>query len=149
MDFMNQLLGWIGIYGVTALGVLGSIVGCSRAGQAACGAMLEVESGYGRMIGISAMPSSQTIYSIVIMLSLNREVNAANAAPLFAIGILCGLTLMISAMYQGSCCAVAISTAKYKPDLFGMAIAPAALVEGFAVFSFVMALLLIGSIPEG
>ena len=56
-----------------ALGAMGSMVGCSRAGQAACGALLETESGYGRYIGVSAMPSSQTIYGIVVTLTLNRQ----------------------------------------------------------------------------
>src|SRR5208337_4236436 len=38
---MNELaiiLGWIGIYGVMALGAIGSIIGCATAGQAAIGA---------------------------------------------------------------------------------------------------------------
>ena len=64
----SSLLGWIGIFAPMAFGAIGSIVGCARAGQAAIGAMLEVESGYGKYIGLSAMPSSQVIYGIVIML---------------------------------------------------------------------------------
>ena len=36
--------------------------------------MLETESGHGRFVGVSAMPSSQTIYGIVVTLSLNRVV---------------------------------------------------------------------------
>ena len=59
------------------LGAIGSILGCSAGGQAACGAMLDVESGYGRLVGLSALPSSQTIYGIVVMLSLNRTVDIA------------------------------------------------------------------------
>ena len=50
-------LGWIGLYAPLALGAVGSMVGCSRAGQAAAGALLETESGHGRYIGVSAMPS--------------------------------------------------------------------------------------------
>jgi len=95
-------LGWIGIYAPMALGAIGSVIGCARAGQAACGAMLETESGYGRYVGVSAMPSSQVIYGIVIMLSLNRTVTPT---------------------------------------------APAAVVEGFAVFAFVFALVLARYLP--
>jgi V/A-type H+-transporting ATPase subunit K len=40
-------LGWLGVFAPLALGAVGSIIGCSRAGQAAIGAMLETESGYG------------------------------------------------------------------------------------------------------
>lgn len=142
-------LGWIGIYAPMALGAIGSIIGCARAGQAACGAMLETESGHGRFVGISAMASSQTIYGIVVMLTLNREVTVNNGPGLFAIGVLAGLALMMSAIQQGNCCASSISVSKSKPEVFGLSIAPAAVVEGFAVFAFVFALVLAGALPGG
>ncbi len=148
---MNELvvaLGWIGIFGPTALGAIGSVIGCATAGQAAIGAMLETDGGYGRYVGISAMPSSQMIYGIVIMFSLQQEVTPTNGGALFAIGLLAGLALMMSAVWQGRACASAIAAAKDKPEIFGLSLAPAAIVEGFAVFAFVFALLLAGSIPN-
>jgi V/A-type H+-transporting ATPase subunit K len=141
-------LGWIGIFAPIALGAIGSIVGCARGGQAACGAMLETESGHGKFVGVSAMPSSQTIYGIVVMLTLNREVTIENSPGLFAIGLLTGLALMMSAFHQGNCCAASINAFKSKPEVFGLSISPAAVVEGFAVFTFVFALLLAGSLPS-
>jgi V/A-type H+-transporting ATPase subunit K len=126
MDPLIVLLGWVGVFAPTALGAIGSIVGCARAGQAACGAMLDVESGYGRLVGLSALPSSQIIYGIVV---------------------LCGLALMFSAIFQGACCGSAINVSKHKPEIFGLSVAPAAIVEGFAVFAFIFALLLAGNIP--
>jgi V/A-type H+/Na+-transporting ATPase subunit K len=149
MEQVIITLGWIGIYAPMALGAIGSIIGCVRAGQAACGALLETESGHGRFIGVSAMPSSQTIYGIVVMLTLSRVVNAINAPGLFAIGVLAGLALMFSAIYQGNCCAASINVSKSKPEIFGLSIAPAAVVEGFAVFAFVFALLLSAQLPTG
>lgn len=148
MEQIIQLLGWIGIYAPVALGAIGSIIGCARAGQAACGAMLETESGYGRYVGVSAMPSSQTIYGIVVMLTLSREVTQESAPGLFAIGVLAGLALMASAIYQGYCCASSINVSKSKTEVFGLSIAPAAVVEGFAVFAFVFALVLVGALPK-
>ncbi len=136
------ILGWFGLYAPMALGAIGSIMGCAVAGQAAIGAMLDTESGYGRYVGVSAMPSSQVIYGIVIMFTLNRPINADNAAGIFAIGLLSGLALMASAVYQGQCCASAIHAAKAKPEIFGLSVAPAAIVEGFAVFAFIFALVI-------
>ena len=147
---MNELviaLGWAGMYGVMALGAIGSIVGCAVAGQAAIGAMVDTESGHGRFIGVSVMPSSQVIYGIVIMFTLQRPVTAENAPALFGIGIFAGLALMFSAMRQGQTCASAIQASKTKPEIFGLSLAPAAIVEGFAVFAFVFALVLAGRIP--
>jgi V/A-type H+/Na+-transporting ATPase subunit K len=146
-DSFWLMLGWAGIYAPLALGAIGSILGCSAAGQAACGAMLDVESGYGRLVGLSALPSSQTIYGIVVMLSLNRQVDQISAPGLFAIGTLCGVALLFSAWYQGKCCASAIHATKNKPEIFGLSAAPAAIVEGFAVFAFIFALIVAGGLP--
>ena len=110
--------------------------------------MIDVENGYGRLIGLSALPSSQIIYGIVVMFSMNREVTTESAPGLFAIGILCGLALMMSAIFQGLCCASAIAASKTKPEIFGLSAAPAAIVEGFAVFAFIFALVISGGIPN-
>jgi V/A-type H+-transporting ATPase subunit K len=147
---MNEFvvaLGWAGMYGAMALGAIGSIIGCSVAGQAAIGAMVDTESGHGRYIGVSVMPSSQVIYGIVVMFTLQREVTGATGPALFGIGIFAGLALMYSAVRQGQACASAIHASKTKPEIFGLSLAPAAIVEGFAVFAFVFALVLAGNIP--
>jgi V/A-type H+-transporting ATPase subunit K len=149
MDAFVIALGWAGMFAPLALGAVGSAVGCSRAGQAACGALLDTESGHGRFIGLSAMPSSQTIYGIVVMLTLQRPVTVETAPGLFGIGLLTGLALLISSAYQGSALAAAISVSKSKSEIFGLSIAPAAIVEGFAVFAFVFALVMAGNLPAG
>ncbi len=148
---MNELvisLGWAGMYGVMALGAIGSIFGCAIAGQAAIGAMVDTESGYGRFIGVSVMPSSQVIYGIVVMFSLQREITVTNAPALAGVGIMAGLALMFSGIKQGQACASAIHASKTKPEIFGLSLAPAAIVEGFAVFAFVFALVVAGGIPK-
>jgi V/A-type H+-transporting ATPase subunit K len=147
-EFIVIFLGWMGLFAPMALGAIGSIIGCTIAGQAAIGAMLDSESGYGRYVGVSAMPSSQVIYGIVVMFTLNRTITASIAPSIFAIGILSALALMLSAIYQGQCCASAIHAAKAKPEIFGLSIAPAAIVEGFAVFTFIFALVLADGIPK-
>jgi V/A-type H+-transporting ATPase subunit K len=141
-------LGWLGIFAPLALGAIGSMIGCSRAGQAACGAMLEVESGYGKFIGVVALPSSQTIYGIVVTLSFNRTLTMENSPGIFGLGVLTGFALMLSAMAQGSAAAASINASKSKPEVFGISIAPAALIEGFAVFAFVFALVLSANLPK-
>lgn len=147
---MNELviaLGWAGMYGVMALGAIGSIIGCAIAGQAAIGAMVDTESGYGRFVGVSVMPSSQVIYGIVVMFTLQRDINVNSAPALAGIGIMAGLALMFSGIKQGQACASAIHASKTKPEIFGLSLAPAAIVEGFAVFAFVFALVVAGNIP--
>ena len=146
MENVILAFGWIGVFAPLALGGIGSIIGCSRAGQAAIGAMLETESGYGRFVGVAAMPSSQVIYGIVVTLSLSGAIMPETAPGIIGIGILTGVALMLSAIYQGYSCASAISVSKSKPEVFGISLAPAAVVEGFAVFVFVFALVLLGTV---
>ena len=149
MNDIVLMLGWVGLFAPMALGAIGSIVGCTIAGQAAIGALLETETGHGRYVGISAMPSSQVIYGIVVMLTLNREITLHVAPGLFSIGVLAGVALMISSIRQGLLVASAINAIKVKPELFGLSLAPAAIAEGFAVFAFIFALMLSGGLPTG
>jgi len=148
VETMMSALGWFGIFAPLALSAIGSVVGCTRAGQSACGAMLEIEAGYGKYVGLSAMPSSMVIYGIVITLTLNRPVTGQNEGGLFAIGVLAGLALLLCGIYQGYCCASAINVSKSKPEVFGLSITPAAIVEGFGVFTFVFALVLAGGLAK-
>ncbi len=144
-----EIFGWLGIFAPVAFGAIGSTLGCAAAGRAAVGALLEVESRYGLYIGTAALPSSQIIYGIVIMFALNRPVVESNAGGLFALGVLSGLALLFSGLYQGLCCASAISVSKSKPEIFALTIAPAAIVEGFAVFVFIFALVVGANLPAG
>ena len=149
MESWYTVMGWAGIYSPVALAALGSAIGCTRAGKAACGAILEVDGGYGRYIGLAVLPSSIIIYGIVIMFTLNRPVNAAASPGLFALGALVGIALLFIGALQGECCAAAINASKGKPSIFGLSVTPAAVVEGLAVFAFVFALIVSGAIPKG
>lgn len=147
-EFVLLTLGWAGLFAPMALAAIGSIFGCAHGGQTACGAMLETESGHGKLVGVSAMPSSQTIYGIVVTYVLSQKGVGVESAPgLLGIGLLCGVALMLSAIMQGACCASSINASKSKPEVFGLSVAPAAIVEGFAVFVFVFALLVGNGIP--
>jgi V/A-type H+-transporting ATPase subunit K len=149
MDVFVLLMGWVGIYSPVALAMLGSAIGCTRAGKAACGALMEVDGGYGRYIGLSVLPSSIGIYGIVLMFTLNRPVAVENSAGLLGIGALVGIALFFIGILQGDCCAAAINASKGKPEIFGLSVTPAAIVEGLAVFVFVFALIVSGAIPKG
>jgi V/A-type H+-transporting ATPase subunit K len=146
MTDLLVLLGWLGMYAPVAFGALGSAIGVAIAGQAAIGAMLETDGGYGRFVGAAAIPSSNVIYGIVVMFALQRGVTAENGGALFAVGGLLGLALLYTGVWQGRALASAIAASKSKTEIFGLALAPAAIVEGFAVFAFVFALVLAGGI---
>jgi V/A-type H+-transporting ATPase subunit K len=148
MEPLILVLGWVGLYCPLALAAIGSSVGCMRAGSAACGALLEVEGGYGRFIGVAALPSSITIYGIVVTMSLRRELTLENSPGVFSLGVLTGLALLYCGIAQGDAIVASINASKSKAEVFGISMAPAALIEGFAVFAFVFALVLAAGIPK-
>lgn len=149
---MNELfigLAWIGVFAPVAFGAIGSVLGCALAGQAAIGAMMETDSGYGRFIGLSVLPSTFVIYGIVLMFTLQGQVNPQAGIGVMAIGVLAGVALLYTALWQGRLCVAAINAVKEKPDIFGLSITPIAIVEGFGVFVFIFALVLSGSLVVG
>ncbi|HSW72156.1 MAG TPA: ATP synthase subunit C [Chlamydiales bacterium] len=138
-------LGMIGPGIVLGLGCLGSSIGCGIAGMASHGVMTRVDEGHAKFIGISAIPSSQSIYGFVLMVLMKNSILAGTLNPVAAIGIgfFVGIAIMASSIFQGKCAATAIQATAKQPSLFGKTFAALAIVESFALFAFVFAILII------
>ena len=130
---------------VLGLGCLGSSIGCAIAGMASHGVMTHVEEGHGKFIGLSALPSSQSIYAFVLMVLMAGKLRENTLPPLSAIGIglAVGLALAVCSIYQGKVVATAIQASAKQPAIFGKCAAAAGIVETFAIFAFVFTLLII------
>lgn len=126
------------------LSCMGSAIGCGIAGMASHGVMSRVEEGHGKFIGMSATPSSQSIYGFILMLLMSNSIKSGTLSPLSAIGIglACGLAIMVSAIFQGRCAASGIQASAKQPAIFGKCFAAIGIVESFALFAFVFALLI-------
>jgi len=140
MDF-----GMIGPGIVLGLGCIGSSIGCGIAGMASHGVMSRVDEGHGKFIGISAIPSSQSIYGFVLMILMSNSIKAGtlSAAGGIGIGLFVGLAIMMSSIFQGKCAATAIQASAKQPAVYGKSLAALGIVESFALFAFVFALLII------
>lgn len=145
MDFYT-MLGYAGCACAVGLPAIGSSVGAGIAGAASHGVMAKVEEGHGKFIGISAAPSSQTIYGIVLMFIMLGKANASAGLALFGIGLFCGLAIMISAIYQGKVAATAIQASSKKPEIFGKCFAAVGITESFAILAMVFGLVITGSL---
>jgi V/A-type H+/Na+-transporting ATPase subunit K len=130
---------------VLALGCLGSAIGCGIAGMASHGVMSRVDEGHGKFIGLSAMPSSQSIYGFVLMILMKNAIISGSLSPIggVGIGLFVGVAILASSVYQGKCAATAIQALAKQPTIFGKTFAALGIVESFALFAFVFALLLI------
>jgi V/A-type H+/Na+-transporting ATPase subunit K len=129
---------------VMGLGCLGSSIGCGIAGMASHGVMTRVDEGHGKFIALSAIPSSQSIYGFILMIVMKGAIKTGTLSPLSAIGIgfFVGLAIMFSSIYQGKCAVTAIQASAKQPAIYGKTIAALGIVESFALFAFVFALLL-------
>jgi V/A-type H+-transporting ATPase subunit K len=126
------------------LSIIGSSIGCGIAGMASHAVMSRVEEGHGKYIGMAAAPSSQSIYGFILMLLMSKAVKSGGLAPLsaMAIGAGAGTAIMFSAIYMGMVCATGIQASAKQPAIFGKCWAAIGIIESFALFAFVFALLL-------
>ncbi|NGX31215.1 MAG: V-type sodium ATPase subunit K [Chlamydiae bacterium] len=123
---------------ILALSCIGAAIGCAIAGMASHGVMSRIEEGHGKFIGISAIPSSQAIYGVVLLFLMNNSLKAGKITALAGVGIgtAIGLTILFSAIYQGLCAATAIQATAKQPGIFGKSVIALGIVESFALFAF-------------
>ena len=140
MDF-----GMVGPALALGLSAIGAAIGCGLAGITSHGVMSRIDEGHAKLLGLSAVPASQMIYGFVLMLLLSQSVKAGGVSPLSAIAIggSSGAAIMVAAIYQGLACVSAIQATAKKPSVFGKTFVAIGIVESFALFAFVFALLLI------
>lgn len=138
-------LAMIGPAIVLGLGLIGSSIGCGIAGMALHGVMTHVEEGHGKFIGVSAMPCSQSIYALILMIFMKNAIVKGTLLPFsgIGIGIFVGMALCLSSIYQGKTCATSIQATAKQPAIFGKTIVAPGIIESFSLFAFVFALMLI------
>jgi V/A-type H+-transporting ATPase subunit K len=127
------------------LGCIGSSIGCGVAGMACHAIMSRVEEGHAKFIALSAIPSSQSIYGLILMVMMKAAIKAGTLTGLggIGIGLFVGLALLASSIYQGKCCVTAIQAAAKQPAIYGKTFVSITIIESFALFAFVFAILLI------
>ena len=140
---MSELINaqFVGAILALGLGAIGSSIGCGLAGMTSHGVMAKVDEGHGLILGLSAMPASQTIYGFVLMILLQ----GSNAQPstAFGIGLGAGLAFMTSAIYQGKACSSAILGVSKKSSISGKVFLAPGIVESFALFALVGGIVLL------
>jgi V/A-type H+-transporting ATPase subunit K len=142
----SQILGYMGPAMALSLSAIGSSLGCMVAAQASHGAMENEKvdaSVHGKLIALSAFPSSQTIYGIVLMFLLINKVAKPELVTfgvgfsIFSLGLFGGLSIGTSAYMQGKACATAIKATAKNPSVFGKTAAGPGMIESYAIFTMV------------
>lgn len=138
----------LGLFGAIlplGLGAVGSSIGCGIAGMTSHGVMSKTDEGHGLFIALSAMPASQTIYGFVLMILLSQKVGSLDGLSLFGIGLLTGMGLMVSAIYQGKACSSAILGVSKKSSMAGKSFISPGIIESFALFAMIGGIVLISA----
>jgi V/A-type H+/Na+-transporting ATPase subunit K len=79
----------------------------------------------------------------MLLFLLNAKARGVSPISAIAIGGSSGSAIMVAAIYQGLACVSAIQATAKKPSVFGKTFVAIGIVESFALFAFVFALLLI------
>jgi len=144
---MDDIQTYAQIGPILALGLptIGSCIACYIAGAASHAAMTKTEEGLGKFIGLAATPSSQSIYGFILMMILYGRITAGAVSPIsgIAIGLISGLAMMCSSIFQGKVAATGIQATLKQPSLFGKCFVAVGILESFALFVFVFTLLII------
>jgi len=145
LGIMAEVIRWSGIIFPMALGATGSAIGCMIGGSATAGAMTRTKTGHGALIAMSAAPSSQTIYGLILMMMLKDKLETKTSPAVFlAVGLLCGIAIMFSAIMQGKCCAAGIRATVEEKSVYGKCWVPVGVTESFAVFAMVFGIIALG-----
>lgn len=130
---------------VMGLGCLGSSIGCGIVGMASHAVMSRVEEGHAKFIALSAVPSSQSIYGLILMVMMKTAIKSGtlSGAAGIGIGFFVGLVLIASSVFQGKCCATAVQASAKQPAVFGKTWVAITIIESFALFAFVFAIILL------
>ena len=141
---MNAILAYLGWALMLGLSGIGSSYGTSIAANAAEGALKKNPEKSSSYLILSAMPATQGLYGFVAFLMWllqGTEWIIANAQLCFGVGLLVGVTCMISAIRQGQVCANGIIGISQGHDVQTNTMIYAALPEFYAILALLGALL--------
>lgn len=132
------------------LAAIGSSRGVGIAGQAAAGVVAEDPSKFALTMILQALPSTQSIYGLVITIimlgNISADMTAAQGVAMFMAGLPVGIIGLISGVYQGKVAAAGINLIAKRPEAFGNAMIFAINVELFAIFSFAASIFMMGAV---
>ncbi len=138
-------------------GGAGSSMGITYAARVAAGVLSEEPEKFGQLLALIVLPGTQGVYGLItallVMIFLNmiggaapESIDLAKGMGVFFACLPVAIVCFISGIYQGLTSAGAIEMVAKRTETLGRAIILPALVETYALFSFVLSLLLLISV---
>jgi V/A-type H+-transporting ATPase subunit K len=139
-------IGMIGVAASLGLSALGSSIGAGIAGMAAIGAwkkcFLQNKPVPFLLVAFAGAPLTQTIYGFILMNAIRS--GGLDGVGKLAVGVLSGLAIGASALYQGKAAAYSSDAFGETGQGFGNYIMVVGLIETVALFVMVFSLGLVG-----
>ncbi len=140
-----ELLAYFGAIAALAFSAAGSAIGSGAAGLGAIGAwrkcFLQNKPAPFLLIAFVGAPLTQTIYGLIVMNAMFAAISNTDALPaLFAIGVLGGIAIGASALFQGRAAAAASDSFAETGKGFANYLLVLGLVESVALFVMVFLL---------
>lgn len=152
------VLAVIGAAMSVVFGGVGSSIGIGAAGSKGAGVLAEKPHLFGKILIMSALPGSQGVYGLLIaiftlskigMFGGDITVSAEAGKQLMWAGILMGLAGLFSGWFQGKVVAAGLGAVARDESLMGKAIVLSVIVETYAIFGLLVALLVANSVQLG
>ncbi len=130
----------------------GSSIGIGTAGAKGAGEFGEKPSLFGKVLLMMLLPGSQGIYGLLIaililnsagLLGSGAEITAVQGAKYLGAGVAMGFSGLFSDWFQGRVAASGIGAMARDESLTGRLIIQAVVVETYAIFGLLVALLLV------
>lgn len=130
----------------------GSAIGVGMAGQAAAGVVAEEPEKYGSVLLLELLPGSQGIYGLIIsffilsssgILGGNAQLTTGQGLAYLIASLPAAIGCLTSAIHQGKVATSAIGLVAKRGDGFGNGMILTLMVETYALFSFLVSLLLV------
>ena len=152
MDPQTQLaLAKAGAFCAMGISALGSAYGCGVAGASAIGSWKKCyaqgKAAPFQLSILTGAPMTQTIYGLILMTILKGKATlelAANWPMLLIVGILGGLAIALSGVFQGRAAAGACDDFAETGQGFTNYLLALGIIETIAIFAMVFAIMLVG-----
>jgi V/A-type H+-transporting ATPase subunit K len=154
---IGSVLTLAGIALAVTLPGIGSAKGVGMVGQAASGVVTEDPDKFGQVILLQALPGTQGIYGFLAGFMIMNKLRILTPGQLLSLDMSQGIAFLLaslpvafvclwSALDQARVASTGVSIVAKRPEEVGKAVIFAAMVETYAVLSFLASLLLINGI---
>jgi len=137
----------LGIFMSIALSGIGSAKGGAMIAQAAAALISEHPEKFGQSLVLQMMSASQGLYGFIIgfliFMNIGDGVSMVIAIRYFGAGAIMGIAGLVTAIHQSVAATAGMQILAKKPEHFTKGVLYSAMIETYAIFAFVVSVLIV------